>query len=99
MFCQPTLSQFIRRVCREIAGAHRSMPVRLVAGSQAPVVTGRSYHWVTPGGRPVHHPNAYRRAWGKPIYVCSTLSVEVGIEWVAARDPALAAELQYGAGI
>lgn len=89
----------VRRDLRKIAGAHRSMPVDVIPGDSAPAVTGRPHHWITPGGRPVHFPSAYRRAFGKPVYVSSSLSVEVGVEWLANRYPKFAAQLQLGAGI
>lgn len=72
----------IRRIARAAAGAHNTCPVLVVDGSAAPALAGESYHWVTPGA-PVRYPNAYRRAWGKPVYVASTLRVEVGLEWLA----------------
>lgn len=94
-----SLSLTLRRLARTEAGAHASCPVDVIPGDAAPEVTGRSYHWVTPGGRPVRYPSAYRRAWGKPVYVASTIGVEVGAEWLAARDPQFAAELEIGANI
>jgi len=94
-----TLPLSIRRAVRQHAGARANMPVDVIDGSDAPEVTGRSYYWTTPGGRPVYHPAAYRRAYGKPVYHGSTLSVEVGVEWLAARFPEFAAALAIGAGI
>jgi hypothetical protein len=75
------LSQTARKLVREIAGAHRSMPVDVVDGSSSPEVTGESYYWTTPSGKTrVHHPNAY--GW-RTLYWASTLSVEVGRDWIA----------------
>lgn len=68
-----------RRIARQFAFAtHKNVPVEIVPGLQFPEETGQSFHWTTPGGRPVYHPNAYRRAWGKPVYNNSTLCVTVG---------------------
>lgn len=76
-------TRYQRRLAREAAGAHASMPVHVVEGSQAPMVRGRSYYWTTPSGKTeVRHPNAYGwRTW----YHCSTLRVEVGREWLRAE--------------
>jgi hypothetical protein len=71
----------MRRLVRAAVGAHCSMPVELVPGDAAPQIVGESHHYVTPGGKPVRWPSAYRRAWGKPIYVASTRRVVVGVEW------------------
>jgi hypothetical protein len=57
-------------------------PIEFVDGFAEPAVTGRSYHWTTPGGKPVYYPNAYRRAWGKPVYHCSTRAIQVGKGWL-----------------
>lgn len=47
---------------------------------------------MTPGGEEVRSPNAYRRAWGKPQYIGSTLHVEVGRGWLIKRLMMLWAE-------
>lgn len=60
-------------------------PIEIVDGDAAPKLVGESYHWTTPGGAPVHYPNAYRRAWGKPVYVGSTFCIQVGREWLKAN--------------
>lgn len=62
-----------------------SIPVVVVDGDVAPRRTGAGFRFVTPGGNPVYHPNAYRRAWGKPVYVPSTIRVEVGAAWLRDR--------------
>jgi hypothetical protein len=78
-------TQLSRKMARLAAGAHTSCPVKVVDGDVAPHCTGERSHYVTPSGKPVYHPNAYRRAFGKPVYVASTLAVEVGKEWLAAQ--------------
>lgn len=74
----------LRRVLRLRAGRHVSdaVPVVAVEGSARPRLTGSPGGYFTPGGRPVAHPNAYRRAWGKPIYRPSTERVTVGAGYV-----------------
>jgi hypothetical protein len=70
---------------RLAVGAHTSCPVTVVEGDVAPHCTGEGCHYVTPSGKPVYHPNAYRRAFGKPVYVASTLQVVVGQGWLDAQ--------------
>jgi len=57
-------------------------PVYLIEGKSAPHWRGHSFRYTTKTGKPVHHPNAYRKAWGKPVYVQSSRRIEVGREWV-----------------
>jgi hypothetical protein len=72
---------YVRQQCS--AGSH--VRIDVVDGAQSPAVTGQAGYWTTPGGKPVYYPSAYRRAWGKPVYHCSTISVEVGREWLEER--------------
>jgi hypothetical protein len=60
-------------------------PIVVVDGTQAPQRRGTGYYFETPSGQICHHPNAYRRAFGRPIYCASTVRVEVGREWLAAK--------------
>lgn len=79
-----------RRWVRDSAGqAGTSYPIEIIAGDDAPELTGRQWHYVNASGDLIHHPSAYRKAWGKPIYVSSTLSIEVGRDWLIAHAPAL----------
>jgi hypothetical protein len=68
------------------AQAASHLPIAVVDGEASPVVVGESAQWTTPGGSPVRYPNAYRRAWGKPVYHCSTRRVVVGRQWLTARS-------------
>jgi len=74
----------LRKYIRKQADATgKCWPIKLVDGYKCPTVTGHSFHYVTPGKhRPVYYPNAYRRAWGKPMYVGSTKCIEVGADWI-----------------
>lgn len=75
-----------RRIARQAAGAHASCPVELIDGNAAPTIRGESFHWETMGGRRIYHPSAYsRRGWSNMRYVGSTIRVEVGRDWLAAR--------------
>lgn len=66
-------------------GTDGTVPVVVVAGKIRPRLVGHGSYYTTPSGAPVHHPNAYRSAWGKPVYHCSTRRVEVGAGWLLAR--------------
>ena len=69
------LRQAIRKACGQEG---TSYPIEIVQGSDAA-------HYVNKSGDIIHHPNAYRRAWGKPIYVASTLRIVVGAKWLSAQ--------------
>lgn len=75
-----------RTLIRKLAGAHRACPIEVVPGRQEPILVGESFHWENKSGDIIRHPNAYARAWGKPIYIGSTLRVVVGDLWI--RDMA-----------
>lgn len=78
-------SAYCRAAIRRIAGAPgETMPVVIVDGAAPPCERGRSFHFTTPGGRPVYHPSAYRRAKGRPVYHHSTRRIEVGADWLRA---------------
>lgn len=70
-----------RTAIRKLAGGWRE-PVIVVEGLGAPNRLGTGYYYENKSGDRVYHPNAYRRAWGKPIYVSSTARVEVGRAWL-----------------
>ena len=60
-------------------------PVEIVMGTARPYLQGESWRYETPSGKPVYHPNAYRRAYGKPVYVRSTRRIVVGAAWLMSR--------------
>lgn len=90
-----TLSAAARRIAREEARAsNATCPVEVIPGDSAPREVGKAAYYTTAGGKPVYHPNAYRRAWGKCVRHCSTIRVEVGEEWISEHvGQATAAEL------
>ncbi len=64
-----------RRAARQAAQApYNHIPVETVPGDSAPAVQGES------------SPNAYRRAWGRPVYHRSTLRVVVGESWAPSAN-------------
>lgn len=66
-------------LCRLIAGLSNNHPVVVIPdSSQPPTKAGEGFHFTTPGGRPIQHPNAYH--WPK-IYHNSTLHCTVGANW------------------
>lgn len=75
----------IRTWIREQASCTESCPVVIVEGAMPPKTAGEGFYFTNGRGDIIHSPNAYRRAWGKPIYHPSTYRVEVGSEWLAAR--------------
>lgn len=88
-----TASREIDRLIRRKAGAGANVPIVVVSGSRsAPRLLGTGGYYTTPGGARIDHPNAYRRAWGKPVYHGSTLRVEVGGIWVCLRLARIPAE-------
>jgi hypothetical protein len=72
----------VRRAARRVARAESYVPV-LVTDEPGFFASceGCAGYWTTPGGAPVRYPNAYRKAWGKPVYHLSTVRVEVGVDW------------------
>lgn len=79
-----TLAQ--RRAARTAANAHVSCPVEVIPGDAAPTNTGTGYYHVTPSGERVRFPNAYRRHFGRPVYVPSSRRVIVGEAWLAEHS-------------
>lgn len=58
--------------------------IEWVDGYAAPRITAEptSYRFETPGGRPVYYPSAYRRAFGRPVYISATKgTIRVGRGW------------------
>ena len=83
---QTRTSRLYRRVSKlvreKVGKSGHSCPIEYIQGDIPPRVEGRSYHFTTPGGKPVYYPNAYRRAWGKPCYNHSTIKIVVGLKWI-----------------
>lgn len=75
-------SLIIKRLLREAVGARSNCPIQIVTGNSPPKLTGRSYYYTNKSGDVIYHPNAYIRAWGKPIYNRSTIRIEVGSSWI-----------------
>ena len=73
----------ISKAVRKAAGwAGSPYPIKLVDGFEEPAAYGSEAYYTTPAGKPVYHPNAYRRAFGRPVYHHCTLEIVVGIGWV-----------------
>lgn len=76
------LTQEERRIARKWSGDKGNRPVVVIYGQSAPRLVGTPWHYENKRGDWIHHPNAYRAAWGKPIYIASEMRTEVGHEWV-----------------
>lgn len=76
------ISLFLKRLIRQSVGARNNCPVVIISGSSEPKLCGSSHYYKNKSGDIIHHPNAYRAAYGKPIYVPSSIRVEVGSNWI-----------------
>lgn len=67
---------------------------KVIPGDAAPSYEGESYHFETPSGRIIHHPNAYKRIAKSAVIVYCPAShvVTVGAEWLIAHADALASD-------
>lgn len=75
-------SKTLRRVIRKAADCvGTTIPIVIIDGDSSPICKGACGHYRNKSGDIIHSPNAYRRAWGKPIYYPSTIHIEVGAEW------------------
>jgi hypothetical protein len=62
--------------------SYSAAPIVIEDGKSPPRWAGSSYHFENKSGDYIRHPNAYRRVWGKPIYIASTRHIVVGKDWV-----------------
>ena len=76
------ISLVIKRMVRQAANARNNCPIKIVNGNVAPIIKGHHFYWSNKSGDVIRYPNAYKRAWGKPIYNHSTIRVEVGSDWL-----------------
>jgi hypothetical protein len=76
------VSRLLKKWIREVAGARNNCRIVVVDGDSPPKLRGKSYYHTNKSGDIIRHPNAYKRAWGKPIYVPSSIRVEVGSQWL-----------------
>jgi hypothetical protein len=76
------ISRFIKRELRKVVNAHNNCPVVIVGGDSPPKLCGHKFHYENKSGDIIRHVNAYKKAWGKPIYIHSSLHVEVGADWL-----------------
>jgi hypothetical protein len=77
------VSKLLKKWIREVAGAKGTCcPIKVVIGNNPPTLKGRRWHYQNKSGDVIRYVNAYKRAWGKPIYVHSTRRIEVGSDWL-----------------
>lgn len=75
-------------IANELGLTLKSVPVcsfAIVAGYQPPEKTGQGGHWITPNGSICHHPGAYRKRFGRPVYKASCHKITTGIDWLLAK--------------
>jgi hypothetical protein len=63
-------------------GGYSAAPIELEDNKLPPYWKGHSFHFENKSGDLIRHPTAYRKAWGKPIYIRSTRRIVVGKDWV-----------------
>lgn len=76
-------------IIRSEAGCSSEMriPVVVVNENKNPKLVGRSGGWFTKTGIRINHPSAYsRKGWSSMEYRCSTLRVEVGLNWIIENN-------------
>lgn len=82
MTSKTNLSKLIKSQIRKSVGASNNCRIVIVNNNTAPKLKGYSGHYENKSGDVIRYPNAYRKAWGKPIYIKSTLRIEVGAQWL-----------------
>ena len=76
-----------RRWLRKIAGAASCRRIDIIDGVAGPTLTGDTWHYETLGGTRIRHPSAYRKVGRSNMrYVSSTISVEVGRDWLTQHN-------------
>lgn len=77
-------NSLLKTSIRKSIGLNRSgsPPIQVVSGRQAPKLSGQSFYFTNKKGDIIRFPNAYRTAWGKPIYHKSSRRIEVGRNWL-----------------
>ena len=65
-----------------IGYGYSAAPIMIEDGKSVPRWGGSSFHYENKSGDYIYHPNAYRKALGKPIYIASTRHIIVGKKWV-----------------
>jgi hypothetical protein len=62
--------------------SYSSADIVIEDGNNPPRWEGHSYHFENKSGDLIRHPSAYRRNWGKPIYIASTRHIVAGKDWL-----------------
>lgn len=78
------IDTLVSKMVRAAAGCTgKNWPIVLIPGESSPRLVGQDWHYENKSGDVIRFPSAYRRAWGKPIYIASTRRIEVGKDWTA----------------
>ena len=77
-----TASKEIRSFALRKGTGCSTAPIIVKEGKFPPRWKGESFYYINKSGDLIRHPNAYRKAWGKPIYVPSSRHIIVGKDWL-----------------
>lgn len=84
--CSISIKRNLSKIVRshiDLSGS--SYPIFIYPTNKSPVLLGESYHWENKSGDRIYYPSAYSRKYGNPIYIHSTLRIEVGLKWLEKR--------------
>lgn len=76
-----TIRRSLRNIAKGRTGWRNNLPIHIIEGDIAPRVVGRGFYYTNKSGDLIRYPNAYQKAWGKPIYHKSTIRIEVGKDY------------------
>lgn len=76
------ISLLLKRILRKSLNARTNCPVIIIPGSNEPKLKGSGYHYTNKSGEVINYPSAYMKAYGKPIYIPSSIRIEVGSDWL-----------------
>lgn len=86
------LSRWVSKIVRaqfhraQFHRAGRHCPIEEVDGFAPPFLFGEPAYYTTVTGKPIlGRLSAYRRAYGRPVYHCSTVRIVVGRGWLAEQ--------------
>ena len=83
------IRSWLRDECETKTGVNAydtHVPIYVVDGDQPPKAYGARGGHFTRGGTRIDHPSAYSKTgWSNMVYICSTLKIKVGRQWLCDR--------------